>query len=548
MLRNSNYMYGSKDLVLPARIHLGEFMLDRMWSVKEKTLYINGSTNESITYGQTAQQAMNFSVSLTHMGVRKGDVVAICSENRFEFWGVIIGGACAGAVLTTVNPGYTEGEIKHVMSISKPKYVVLSPYTYKLHGKTFKSLPYIKTIIIFGEHKPSNALLYNDLAVSNNNGSGNVIVNNYLARNVKYEEFEAVDVDGQTDTLFILYSSGTTGLPKGVMLTHLNVLSSCCAPTNLSTDLLSLTIAPWFHTMGLNGALLGMAYSRTAVHLPKFDVDLFLRTIEKYKIAQVTVVPPVVVAVCKAPGQYDLSSVKIIYSGAAPLHKETEELLKTKFPNIEAVMQGYGMTETTLAVTRDTYNQALPTKPGSVGRVAAGVTIKIVDIDSRIPLGPNQSGEICVKGSLVMKGYVGKDRDSDFDSEGFFKTGDVGYYDEDGCFFIVDRLKELIKYKAFQVAPAEIEALLIEHPAVRDAAVVGVPDKAAGEVPLAFVVKQAGQAVTEKEIQQFVAERLSNPKHLRGGVRFVDAIPKNPSGKILRKELRKMVNSKKSKL
>ncbi|XP_063835883.1 uncharacterized protein LOC135085031 [Ostrinia nubilalis] len=541
MLRNRNYLYGSKDLEVPARLHLGDYMIEKMWSVREKTALINGSTNESITYGEVAQQAMNFAVSLAHLGVRKGDTIALCSENTFEFWGVVIGVACAGAIVTPVNTGYTENEVKHAMSISKPKIVVLSQQAYKVHGKTFRSLPYIKTVIVFGNHRPHNTLLYNDLAVSNNNGTGNVIVNNYLARNVKLEEFDVVDVDGQIDPIFILYSSGTTGLAKGVMQTHLNVLSQCNMPKSTNSEIV-LAVAPWFHTMGLNNTLGTLTTGRTSVFLTKFDLDVFLKTIEKYKIVQMTVVPPLVVAICKAASKYDLSSVKIVYSGAAPLQKETEELLKAKLPNIETVLQGYGMTEATLAITRGLPDHKQ--KPGSVGKPVPCAVMKVVDIDTRVPLGPNQPGEICVKGPMVMKGYVGKDRKADFDDEGFYMSGDVGYYDEDGSFYIVDRMKELIKYKALQVAPAEIEALLLEHPAVRDAGVVGVPDKSAGEVPLAFVARQPGARVTGEEIQQFVAERLSNPKRLRGGVRFVEAIPKNPSGKILRKELKKMINRK----
>ncbi|CAG9794306.1 unnamed protein product [Diatraea saccharalis] len=204
------------------------------------------------------------------------------------------------------------------------------------------------------------------------------------------------------------------------------------------------------------------------------------------------------------------------------------------------------MTESTLAVLKGTPDGLQ--KPGSVGVVAPGITIKVVDVETRQPLGPNQTGELCIKGPLIMKGYVGIDNKEVFDSEGFFPSGDIGYYDDDKYFFIVDRLKELIKYKGFQVAPAELEGLLLKHEAVRDAGVVGVYDKAAGEVPLAFVVTQPDKKVTEKKLQQYVAERLSNPKHLRGGVRFISEIPKNPSGKIIRRQLRKMAKEVRSKI
>ncbi|CAH0761646.1 unnamed protein product [Diatraea saccharalis] len=169
------------------------------------------------------------------------------------------------------------------------------------------------------------------------------------------------------------------------------------------------------------------------------------------------------------------------------------------------------MTESTLAVLKGTPDGLQ--KPGSVGVVAPGITIKVVDVETRQPLGPNQTGELCIKGPLIMKGYVGIDNKEVFDSEGFFPSGDIGYYDDDKYFFIVDRLKELIKYKGFQVAPAELEGLLLKHEAVRDAGVVGVYDKAAGEVPLAFVVTQPDKKVTEKKLQQYVAERVSAKQH-----------------------------------
>ncbi|XP_063391516.1 uncharacterized protein LOC134677026 [Cydia fagiglandana] len=530
MLKHPFYQYGALDLELPVNLNFSEFILNKLVEYKEKTI-INGTTEETITYGEIAQKAMNLAISLSRLGVRKGQVVGICSENRTEFWSTVVGSICTGASFTTFNMMYTKHELTHVAGISKPKCVFLSPLAYKMHEKTLKSLKYVEKIIVFGDENPAGTISYNDLV---------------SAQNVKYEEFRAVDVEGPDETLFILYSSGTTGLPKGVALTHRNALTSSNSKgIETPQPPIYLMITPWFHTMGLMGSLLYLASGRNMVYLPKFEIEVYLKCIEKYKVTRLYVVPPVLVAIVKYPNKYNLSTVDLIYSGAAPLTKETADAVKEKFPNVKSVLQGYGMTETALAVTRCTDADS---KSGTVGTVVPGAIIKVIDLKTREPVGANQSGEICVKGGIVMKGYIGKDRREDFDDEGFFRTGDVGYYDEDGDFFIVDRLKELIKYKGYQVAPAELEAVLLQHPAVRDAGVVGIPDSSAGEVPRAFVVLQPGATATDEELRKFVAEKLSNPKHLRGGVRFVPEIPKNPSGKILRRELRKLARAQQSKL
>ncbi|CAG5052925.1 unnamed protein product [Parnassius apollo] len=426
-------------------------------------------------------------------------------------------------------------ELKHVMGISKPKFVFCSPQAYSVHENHLKLFLEVKNVILFGERKQNDVLLYNDLTTT---------------KSVTLEEFKAVDVKGETDTLFILYSSGTSGFPKGVMQTHLNVLAACNLPSTVEPDTSMLVVTPWYHTMGLIGTLRCFSKGTSLVFMQKFDVESYLNTIELYKISQLTVVPPLLVALCKHQSHHDVSSVKLIYSGAAPLHSDTIKAVRERFPKVKAVLQGYGLTESTLGVTRDTYEMAHLAKPGGVGYIVKNTVIKIVDIKTGKVLGPNQTGEICVKGVLIMKGYIGEEHNSGdyFDEEGFFKTGDIGYYDDDKYFFIVDRLKELIKYKAYQVAPMEIEAVLLKHNGVRDAGVVGMPDAVAGEMPLAFVVPQPGANLTDTELQEFVAERLSNPKRLRGGVKFVKEIPKTSSGKILRKNLREMAKTVTSKL
>ncbi|CAB3262010.1 unnamed protein product [Arctia plantaginis] len=538
MFKKSCYIYGPNDVQVPANINFGDFILDRMWQYRNNIALINGTRDERISYGELVQQAMNLAISLTRMGVKKGDAIGIFSENRQEYFAAVVGVACAGAVMTPFNSSYINDELIHVMNISKPCYVICSPTVYKTHGSTLRALPFLKQIILFGEETHSEVIMYNDLTLERNR----------KIKNVKYEEFQSVEVQGQVDTLFIVYSSGTTGLPKGVMLTHLNLITASSLRPSLDPKESNLTISPWYHVMGLMGTLCGLALGKTSVYIAKFEMDLYFKIIEKYKISQLTVVPPVLVAACKYQTKYDLSSVKVIYSGAAPLHKETIISIHEKFPNCRNVCQGYGATEVTLALMRFSYLEYNPQKIGSIGTVISNTIIKVVDIESRKPLGPNTPGEICAKGSMLMKGYVGRDRGDDFDDEGFYKTGDIGYYDEEGYFYILDRIKELIKYKGYQVPPAELEAVLLQHPSINDAAVIGLDDKLAGELPLAFVVIRPGQQLTEKEVQDFIAERLSNPKRLRGGVRFVSKIPKSASGKILRKELRIMVNTVKSHL
>lgn len=241
------------------------------------------------------------------------------------------------------------------------------------------------------------------------------------------------------------------------------------------------------------------------IFLPKFEEHLFLNAIQTYKPNVAFLVPPLLLFLAKSPlvDKFDLSSLMVIGCGAAPLSKEIHDAVCERL-NIVGIRQGYGMSEMTLSVLAQTPESM---KTGSVGSLRAGTWGKVIDPETGKTLGSNQRGELCFKGSIIMKGYVGNEQATreTIDAGGWLHTGDIGYYDEDGEWFIVDRIKELIKYKGYQVPPAEIEAILLTHPKINDAAVIGIPDEKAGELPLAFVVRKPNTKLTEKDVIDFVA-------------------------------------------
>lgn len=309
-----------------------------------------------------------------------------------------------------------------------------------------------------------------------------------------------------------------------------------------------LTVIPWFHAYGCLAFLSCVCSGATLIFLPRFEEVSFLETIQKYKPTVLFLVPPLVVFLAKnsSVDKYDTSSISLIYCGAAPFSNELRNNVKKRL-GINLILDGYGLTEGTLSVLKQSKDFC---KPGSVGILVPGYDAKVINTETGDACGPHERGELWVRGSQVMKGYVNDPEatKNTIDEDGFLHTGDIVYYDDDEEFFVVDRLKELIKYKAFQVPPAELEDILLSHPKIKDVAVVGLPDEDAGELPLAFVVKQDGVIVTDLEIIKYIEERVSSPKRIRGGVRFVDTIPKNPSGKIMRRKLKELLVNHKSKL
>jgi acyl-CoA synthetase (AMP-forming)/AMP-acid ligase II len=271
------------------------------------------------------------------------------------------------------------------------------------------------------------------------------------------------------------------------------------------------------------------------VTLPRFDLEQVLEAVQRYRITFANVVPPLVLALAKHPvvEKYDLSSLHTVFSGAAPLGEPVAGAAASRLGC--RVIQGYGLTETS-PVTHATRAAAENVRVAGIGPPVPSTEAKVVDVATGRELGPNQEGEICVRGPQVMKGYLNRPEATAamIDAEGWLHTGDVGYADEDGCFFVVDRVKELIKYKGLQIAPAELEAVLLAHPAVADAAVIPVPDEEAGEVPKAFVVLKG--SATAEDIMGFLAERVAPYKKVRS-LEVTDQIPKSPSGKILRRML-----------
>jgi 4-coumarate--CoA ligase len=499
------------------RVPITEHVLQQAQRVPDRLAFIDGPTGRTYTYAQFAGAVRAFAGGLQQRGLGPGSTIALMSPNIPEFAIVFHGAAVAGVAVSTINPTYTAEEVNFQLRDSGSTLLITIAMFAETAAAAAADSP-VTEIFVIGD-APEGITSFTDLMGA---------------------PIEQVDVDPDEQIVVLPYSSGTTGFPKGVMLTHRNLVANlvqCEDALEVEDGEVVLAVLPFFHIYGMQ-VLMNFFLSRgsTIVTVPRFDLEQSLGLIQEHRITRLFAVPPIVLALAKHPvvEQYDLSSLKQVFSGAAPLGAELALAAADRIGC--EVVQGYGMTEMS-PVSHVTRMGGF--KPGTCGVTVANTECRIVDAENGDDQGVGGVGELWVRGPQVMKGYLNNPEATaeTIDSEGWLHTGDVGFIDEDGHLTIVDRVKELIKFKGFQIAPAELEALLLTHPAIADAAVIGVPDDEAGERPRAFIVVKPDAEVSIQEITDFTAEHVATYKVVHD-VLFTDEIPKSASGKILRRVLR----------
>ena len=502
------------------KVSLPDLILTRAEGFGSKIAFIEGLTGRSCTFAEFVTGVRRVAGGLAGSGFSKGDTLALMSPNSIEFGMMFLASALLGGINTTLNPSSTHHELASQAKDSKARYLFT---TSQLLDPVLLDAPSLwKQAFVVGA--APGATSFESLLESKT-------------------QAPVTSLDPGEDLVILPYSSGTTGISKGVMLTHQNLVANL---RQIATGMFDgsdtiLGLPPFFHIYGLTVVLqLGLYLGATNVILPRFEMQSFVNAVETYGITYANLVPPLIVTLAKHEGldPERFSSLKTVQSGAAPLPPNAAQAFSERFDC--RVLQSYGLTETS-PVTHCVPRNSSQVPIQSVGPPVAGTECRILDLDTGRELGPDQRGELHVRGPQVMKGYLNDPEKTAtmIDSEGWLRTGDIAHADEAGNFYIVDRAKELIKYRAYPVAPAELEALLLTHPAVQDAAVVGISDDNAGELPKAFIVSE--QHLDAGELMSWVAERVSPHKRIRR-VEFVPAIPKSPSGKILRRVLREPVS------
>lgn len=479
------------------------------------------ATGRGYSFGELREAVHRAAAGLQAQGFKPGDVFAIACPNGADFVLAYFAVLRLGGIVTTLNPAYTAHEMAHQLKDSGAAWLLAAagilPKAMEAAGSAG-----LREVFVTG---------------SGEDGSGATVFSSLDGEAASLPEGP---MEAPPRLAVLPYSSGTTGLPKGVMLTHRNLVSNMVqgALFGLVADDVVLGVLPLFHIFGMNVVMnTGLATGCSLVLMPKFDLEEFLRAIQTHRITFAFLVPPILLALAKHPmvEQFDLSSLRCIISGAAPLGEGLINEVQARLPHCQ-VRQGYGLTETSPVVLVAPEDGSTP--PGSVGRLVAGTECQIVDPLSGAVLPPGERGELWLRGPQIMRGYLNQPEETArvLDADGWFHSGDIAVIDPKGFVSIVDRLKELIKVKGLQVAPAELEALLVTHPAVADAAVIPVPDASAGEIPKAFVVLKAGAKAGVDELMEFIAARVAPYKRIRL-LDMLDEIPKSPSGKILRRVL-----------
>jgi long-chain acyl-CoA synthetase len=509
-------------------IPFGEMLWETAQRFPEKIAIV--FQGRKISYRELDGLANSFANALATLGVKKGDRVALYMTNRPEYIISLYGIARLGAVFTPMNPTYKEGEIAHQLNDADASVLVLQESLYPLVRSVRQQVKSLKEIIVVGQRAEEGAHRFHD-----------------LLRQSSPKHPQQVPLVWVEDLVALPYSSGTTGLPKGVMLTHQNLVANnvqfISSGRIMEQDTL-LVFLPFYHIYGIMLVSGGIYAGATLVIMEAFDLERSLTLVQQYEVTLYYAVPPILIALDNYPdlAKFDLSHLRYIMVGAAPLAPDVAQRVQSKTG--VRVLQGYGLTEASPITHLNPVDQG-QIKLESVGLAVSNQEQKIVDLETgERELDVGEVGELLVKGPHVMKGYwKAPEETSRALRQGWLYTGDIGKLDAEGYLYIVDRKKDMIKYKGFSVAPAEVEAVLFTHPAVADCAVIGKPDAESGEIPKALVMLRPGEEVSADALMDFVGSRIAGYKKVRE-VEFVTTIPKTASGKVLRRVLIEAERSK----
>ncbi|MDX3834944.1 AMP-binding protein [Streptomyces europaeiscabiei] len=510
--------------VAPVDHPLHEWVLGDASRRGTRSALVDVASGRTLTYGELAALVRGIAAGLAAEGIGKGDVVALHSPNTVLFPVVLYATTAAGGTVTTLSPLATPAEIAKQLIDAEARLMVSVSALVETARAAVE--------LVRRQTGRDIEILVCDKAEGHRSVLG-------LLSDCDVPVFES---DPAVDVAVLPYSSGTTGVPKGVMLTHRNLCTNLEQMNELhrvdENDRV-IAILPFFHIFGLT-ALVNNALRRGAtvyVHA-RFDLDAFLTSLERDRITHAYVAPPVMLALAKHPavGKLDLSHLRRVICAAAPLDAGVQTAVAERL-GVE-IGQAYGMTE--LSPASHLHADGNRDEPvACVGDLLPSTQARLVDPVTGLDAAAGEPGEVWIRGPQVMKGYFGRPEDTDalVDGDGWLHTGDIARVDENGNWFIVDRVKELIKYKGYQVAPAELEAILVSHPGIADAAVIGVDDEGGNEVPKAFVVPAPGTSITADEVMAHVEGQVAPYKRIRR-VEFIEAVPKAASGKILRRRLR----------
>ncbi|XP_072764890.1 uncharacterized protein [Anoplolepis gracilipes] len=505
---------------------LGELIWTKIRSHKDKIAHLDACTENVVTYAELQNKVVRCTLWLQKQGIKSGDVVSVCTNNHLNS---IVPCLAVTYINAIFNPWNEEMDLQtalHVLRLSTPKIIFSTEKCANIILNAIKESNCNSTIVVFGNHPDTISFsdilsMYSDAEVAN---------------------FRYVELDNIKQTVCIMHSSGTTGLPKGVEMSNYCLLRV----TEEGTLDLSNAISIWFSPISwISGVLMNLksiAQGAKVIIYSEFEEEMTCKLIEKYKVTVIFLSTSMINRFLKAGyvKKYSLSCLKVIVCGGAIIKPKVQEEMRSILPHVQ-MLQGYGMTELGGIVTLQLPHH----KAGSCGTVVENVQMKVVDPENGKILGSNKSGELRIKSATIMNGYYRNPEatKNTIDEEGWLHSGDIGYFDEDGELFIIDRIKELIKYRGFHMSPGEIEGVLMLHPGVMEVAVLGVPYATDDEHPIAIVTKKPGAKVTEQELIELVANNMMDCYRLRAGVIFLDVFPYTGSGKIARKELKAMLKN-----
>ncbi|XP_078043387.1 luciferin 4-monooxygenase-like [Augochlora pura] len=493
---------------------------------RNRVAQVDAITGEEDTYGEMLDRAVKCALWLRKQGIKRGDIVAIATHNHFDSFIPCIAAVFVGAIINPWDAGMNVGHARHFMSLIKPKVIFANEQAARVALEAAKIEGFVTKMVMFGSCP--GTVPFADVLQGHSDSE---------VANFRYEE--AINLG---DTSLILFSSGTTGLPKGVQLSH-NVLLRLMENVDPHTSQLTpLWFSPLFWITGTILCFIILAAGTKRIIAREFDPQELCEILVKYKISWLMLSTSMgnrFVRYKDLPN-YDFSNLETITIGGAALKQESQDALKKYLPHTN-VIQCYGMTELGGLVS----GQNTKSSSGSCGTVMSNCEVKIVDVQTGECLGPNRQGELWAKTHNVMSGYYKNPTATAeiLDKDGWIHTGDLAYYNDEGEIYIVDRLKEIIKYRGHQIAPTEIENLLQAHPAVMEAAVVGIPHPTDDDHPVAFVSKQPDKEVTEEELMILVENNFIDAYKLRGGVKFLPNLPHTSSGKVLRTALKNIAKS-----